>query len=627
MTFGRAAISCIALTTMALAACGGGGGGSSPGAPVVAPVITPTVAPTTAPTTSPTTGPVSAAAYVCPASQSATTSVARSSTAANGTAAFAVRRAGTAPATPATALLAVTYDTATATRSAQSIGANETRAGATLVRSLPFDALGTTVHIVAVPAAGVTAATAALRAQAGVQRVDPTGHPAFAFTVTAPTYPNDPYFNGFQTTVAPSGGTPPPATYRVSPYAESQNVPGQWGLHAVKLEYAFSYASANSAVNGSNAFSAGALGSSGVKIAIIDTGEDANHPELASKIVYQHCFITNNSGVQSTGTFATDPQGHGTDVTGIAAAATGNGLGFTGAGGATTIYAYRVFPTPVDACQNAESSTATPNPQCTASTADIASAISDATNQGVNIISMSLGGLTTAGTACTNGQDPDTLQGAAVANAIKKGIIVIAASGNSGKGAVAAPACDTGVIAVGATALADGQTNGSGVLSGTAALPVEYVPSYSDYGSPAAAVRQPAAWGIVAPGGDPHTDPNANDTTGATADNDDLHWIENVWTTTPFDATFSAAPCQPDYASTSGPADCRALIAGTSMATPLVAGAAALIVAAAPSYQNPTLMKQLLCTTADDIGDPHEGCGRLNVYRAMATALGDAAPP
>jgi hypothetical protein len=34
-------------------------------------------------------------------------------------------------------------------------------------------------------------------------------------------------------------------------------------------------------------------------------------------------------------------------------------------------------------------------------------------------------------------------------------------------------------------------------------------------------------------------------------------------------------------------------------------------------------MKQLLCSTADDIGDANQGCGRLNVYRAIAKAAGD----
>jgi subtilisin family serine protease len=65
------------------------------------------------------------------------------------------------------------------------------------------------------------------------------------------------------------------------------------------------------------------------------------------------------------------------------------------------------------------------------------------------------------------------------------------------------------------------------------------------------------------------------------------------------------------------------------MATPHVAGAAALIISVNPSFQSPTLMRNLLCTTAADIADPNEGCGRLDVYRAMAVALGDtgALPP
>ena len=217
-------------------------------------------------------------------------------------------------------------------------------------------------------------------------------------TTSVPFYTNDPYFQGF----APN--------FELAPFATSSSVPGQWDMHAIGLEHAYGYA----------------LGSSSIKIAIIDTGEDASHPDLSGKIAHQHCFITNAAGTsQSTGNFSTDEDGHGTDVSGIAAAATGNALGFSGAGGLSVIYAYRVFPTPDDNCASDGSNDA----QCSADTADIASAINDAVAQGVNIISMSLGG-----GSCTNGVDSDTVEGTAVTNALAHNVIVVAASGNSAIG-------------------------------------------------------------------------------------------------------------------------------------------------------------------------------------------------
>jgi subtilisin family serine protease len=94
----------------------------------------------------------------------------------------------------------------------------------------------------------------------------------------------------------------------------------------------------------------------------------------------------------------------------------------------------------------------------------------------------------------------------------------------------------------------------------------------------------------------------------------------------PSDQNFTGN-CQADYNLT-GTGDCRTLIAGTSMATPHVAGAVALILALNNAqYRSPAQIRALLCTTADDLGDTHQGCGRLNIYHAMAVAIGDSAYP
>lgn len=501
--------------------------------------------------------------------------------------------------------VAVTYESGAA--NSPDVTQRESATGARFVNSLDFSHLGLTVHVLAVPTSQLSTVESQLRSDPGVQSVGPAGGRRYVTSVSHAYFPNDPYYDGFSVTVADpaeDGGsaTPPPATYEVPPYEERADVPGQWADHAVCLGDAFEYSQSG---NGSSVQNANALGSSSVTIALIDTGVDTTHPDLPSgtKVINCYRYSSGNGTETSCGN---DEWGHGTDTAAIAAAEMGNGVGFVGAGGNVKIYEYQVFPNPDSSCFGGGSG----DSSCSASTADIAAAINDAVSRHVNVISMSLGG-----NPCPDSTDEAT----AVANAISANVVVVAASGNGSSGRVDTPACDSGVIAVGATGMADGKPNGAGNSNGSAASPYEYVASYSNYGSPGASAGSASAWGIVAPGGDPSGDTDA----------DDLHWIEDAWTSTPYGGSGGndAGTCTGDYPTDTGTTDCRIDIAGTSMATPMVAGAAALIISVNAAYQSPSAMKALLCSTADDIRDPHEGCGRLNIYRAMATALSDPTLP
>ncbi len=569
--------SLLAATLIALlAACGGGGGGGS----------TPPVQPTPTPTQ--TLAPTSA--FTCPTSDTQLAVSRGGSSSSASETRHGVRKGGAAS---STSQLAISYRTSAIANPATTLDARVASFGATKLNEFAYPKLGLATRLLHVTPSTIAQVASTLRATPGVVSVSPTQRLS-ALAVTHPFEGNDPYFVG-------ASGMP-------APLYQNASTGGQWDMHIVQLDYAFGYSQAG---NGSGITNANALGSTSVKLAIIDTGEDVTHPELAkASIARTECFITNEAGTaQSTGTFVTDGFGHGTDVTGIAVANANNAYGFVGDGGNVSLMLYRVFPTPDDNCNN-ESST---DPQCSTDDTDIASAIDDAVANGANVISMSLGG----GVCTSAGVDPDPVEGNAVANAIAHNVIVVAASGNAGGQGVDAPACDANVIAAGASGYEDGQANGTnaGATTGT-----EYVTSYTQFGSVSVA-DSATSWGIVAPGGDPS---NADDSPTAPT-TDYLHWIENIWTSTPFDTNF-AGTCTTSTIFP-GAGNCRTLIAGTSMATPHIAGAAALILSVNSTYASPTKMFQLLCTTADNISDPHQGCGRLNVYRAMATALSDPNPP
>jgi thermitase len=87
----------------------------------------------------------------------------------------------------------------------------------------------------------------------------------------------------------------------------------QWGLAKVEAPQAWEVTT----------------GSSSINIAILDTGVDLDHPDLANKIISNINF--------SDSTTVDDVYGHGTHVAGIAAASTNNGMGVAGLGCDSTV--------------------------------------------------------------------------------------------------------------------------------------------------------------------------------------------------------------------------------------------------------------------------------------------------
>ena len=328
----------------------------------------------------------------------------------------------------------------------------------------------------------------------------------------------------------------------------------------------------------------------GIAIAILDTGIDNNLRDLqGGKVVYGEKVI---DGVVTCGVAAAqDTDGHGSNVAGIAAADTNNGLGFAGVGFNVSIQTYKIFNDG-------------PSDSIGAQTGDEAQAIYDAVAHGARVISLSLGGPQTGGF--------DPVERDAIEYAVNNNVAVVAAAGNESATTLDLPAGYDGVISVGATSLNDSAN------PKTYANPPgdpDVVASYSNYGPRLT---------VVAPGGDPPSCEFASTPTCNTSPPpgyppytgvDILHWIENLYTTTPFDPTQACSNVN----------DCKALFAGTSQATPHVSGAVALMLS-----RNPNLtvaqITQILQSTADDIGDSRQGHGRLNVYRAMAQVVGDSGP-
>lgn len=167
-------------------------------------------------------------------------------------------------------------------------------------------------------------------------------------------------------------------------------------------------------------------GGSGINIAVLDTGVNRNHPDLRNNVEQCKDFTI---GVTYTNNSCTDRQGHGTHVAGSALADGGTGGGVYGVAPDADLWAYKVL-----------------GDDGTGSADDIAAAIRHAGDQAAAlrtkvVINMSLG---------SSGES--SLITNAVNYAYNKGVLVIAASGNSGpnQGSIGYPGALVNAVAVAA---------------------------------------------------------------------------------------------------------------------------------------------------------------------------------
>ncbi|NUT35679.1 MAG: S8 family serine peptidase, partial [Hamadaea sp.] len=167
----------------------------------------------------------------------------------------------------------------------------------------------------------------------------------------------------------------------------------------------------------------------GVTVAVIDSGIDYTHPDLGGgfgeghKVVAGYDFVNDDADPM-------DDNAHGTHVAGIIAGKAAQEGGVTGVAPEATLTAYKAM-----------------NADGEGETEDIVAAIEAASDPAnphlADVINMSIGGP-------GDGLDPIGLAATAASDA---GIVVVAAAGNSGPGAmtVGSPAAADGVIAVGAS--------------------------------------------------------------------------------------------------------------------------------------------------------------------------------
>ncbi len=284
-----------------------------------------------------------------------------------------------------------------------------------------------------------------------------------------------------------------------------------------------------------------------VRVAVIDSGVDGSHPELRGRIRAAKSFVAGPATV--------DTQGHGTFVAGLIAARTNDGVGIAGLAPPAELLIAKVV-----------------GPERSIPVEAEAKAIRWAVGHGARVINMSLGGP-------RDPHDPrlDTfsqLEADAVAYAVSRGVLVVAAVGNADQSPAEPwpyaswPAALPHVLGVSAL----GRSGASPVFSNRDV-------QFND---------------IAAPG-------------------------EDILSTLPLSLTEAFPHCVEQGYSSCGPADYRHA-EGTSFAAPQVSAAAAVLLATRPGLTPDQVLSLLLSGAVDST--PSNGCGRCVRGRDRFTGVG-----
>jgi subtilisin family serine protease len=342
----------------------------------------------------------------------------------------------------------------------------------------------------------------------------------------------------------------------------------QWGLAAIGAPEAWATATGSDVI-----------------VAIVDSGIDPSHPDLAGRVTdIVDCVDRDELPGGCVEGSGTDDAGHGTHVAGIVAASTDNGEGVAGVAPDARLLGIKVL---TNVC-TADGSDADADPECEAQgrEPDVAQGVRWAADRGAQVINLSLGNETQAILG------PGDQFAAALDYAWARGAIPVLVAGND----LLLPGSliDVPAVVVAATTRSDAR---------------------APYSNGVGNVR----WAVAAPGGEAES--------GQSCESAAPHGILSTYfRPASVDGVAFPPPNGPTYA----------CVAGTSMAAPHVAGALAVLRSAGLGAQ--AAVDRLLAT-ADDLGPPGRdnsfGSGRINLARAVegltaAAAAGPAeasAPP